>query len=159
MRRLRGLLPGLLLGLLAGCATDQSVRPASWLDRVRSGQAPLASDGVLLDISLIEKPILDAEINDVVWNSTDEQVVALEHKWKLEESGFRVGHVIGMTPERLQALLTNDRHCVWRKRQILPANKSLALDISRVAQEFRFQIRQDGQAVPVELEQAQAYLI
>jgi hypothetical protein len=153
------LLPGLLLGLLAGCATSQPLRPSTWLDRIRSGQTPLAPDGVIVDIVLLERPVGDRDLNQEVWNNTDEQVVPLERKGSLEESGFRVGHVIGMTPERLQTLLANDRCCVNRWRQILAADRSLTLAIGRVVPEFCFQMRQDGQPTLVALEQAQSHLV
>src|SRR3954463_6935522 len=99
MRRSGCLLPGLLLGLLAGCAASPPLRPATWLDRVRSGQTPLGPDSVLLEVYLIERPVGDPAINQEVWASADEQVVALERKGQLEENGFRVGHIIGMTPD------------------------------------------------------------
>ena len=58
-RRLKGLLPGLLLCLLAGCATSEPLRPATWLDRVCAGQAALPPDGVLMEIILLERPVGD----------------------------------------------------------------------------------------------------
>ncbi len=157
MRRWRGLVPGLLLALL-GCALEQA-RPITWLDRFQAAQTSLGPDGVILDVVVIERPVGDAYINQELWGCTDEQVVPLEHKALLAENGFRVGCVIGMTPGRLQALLTSERCCVKSQRQILPAGKSLTLDVGRVVSRMQYRVTLDGRTSTAALEQAQSLLV
>jgi hypothetical protein len=153
------LLPGLLLALLAGCASRQTVRSGG----PDPGQAPLGPDGVVLDVAVVELRAGDVlhlrYINGELWESTDEQVVDPEHKAVLADNGFRVGHLVGTTPNRLQSLLTSERYAVIRWRQILPAGKPVTLTIGRTVPEMRYQLAQPGQEGEVVLAKAQSYLV
>jgi hypothetical protein len=155
MSRWRHLLPGLLLALPLGCATEQAVRPGGF-DALRGGQPPLGPDAVLMDVAVIERPAGDRYLNGELWECADEHAVPLEQKTVLDDNGFRVGHVIGSTPGKLQALLTSERHCIYHRRQILPAGKSLTLLVGRTVPEARYQIGQEPEVV---LERAQACLV
>jgi hypothetical protein len=158
MRRRTGLVPGLLLVCLAGCAHEQSVRRPNFLDQ--AAQTVLAPDGVIIDVVVIERPLRDsAYLNQELWDCTDEQVVSLEHKAVLEDNGFRVGHVVGMTPGRLQNLLTSQRWCASHWRQILSAGKSATFTVGRTVPEFRYRLVEDGRPADVALEKAQAFLV
>ncbi len=155
MSRWRHLLPGLLLALLLGCVTDRGARPGGF-DPFRAGQASLGPDAVLMDVAVIERPLGDRYLNGALWDCADEHAVPLEQKTALEDNGFRVGHLIGATPSKLQALLTSERHCVKRLRQILPAGKALTLQVGRPVREARYRIGEEPEVV---LEEAQACLV
>lgn len=156
MRRCWALGPGLLVSLLLGCAAGPVIRGSGRSDHYASGHGALPPDSVLLDFVLLERPLGDRYINEELWKNTDEQ---MEGKEVVQENGFRVGHLVGMTPQRLQELLTSERGCLTRWRQIVPAGKPITLTISRPAPELRFHLLQDGQAQEVALEQAQSYLV
>ncbi|MCI0458684.1 MAG: hypothetical protein L0Z62_17135 [Gemmataceae bacterium] len=156
MSRARGPLPALLLVLLAGCATDQATRPAT---SVRASPAPLVPDGIVMDVVLLERPAGDPYINQELWASTDEQPVPLEHKALLTDNGLRVGHLIGVTPSRLHELITSQRWCVSRWRQILPPGRPTTLSVSRPIPEFRCQLIHPRKTEDVALDQAQAFLV
>src|SRR5205085_9550383 len=55
---------------------------------------------------------LDRYLDEDLWADTDGQAVALEHKAVLEDNGFRVGTLGGITPVKFQELITSDRSCV-----------------------------------------------
>jgi hypothetical protein len=165
MRRARGLLPALLL-LLVGCATTGTLDESASLrqartpaERVRASPAPLVPEGIIMDVVLLERPAGDAYINEELWCGTDEQPVPLEHKALLEDNGLRVGHLVGMTPARLQELITSQRWCVSRWRQILPPGRPTHLSVSRPVPEFRCQVVHPRKTEEVSLEQAQAFLV
>src|SRR5436305_7184312 len=92
----------LLLGLLAvpllGCAADGPVRSTSWLERLRPFHGPVGPDVVQMDVALLERPVGDPALNQGLWALADEQVIALEQKGVLEDNGFRVAQVGGITP-------------------------------------------------------------
>ena len=87
MRRVRGSLSGLLPVLLAGCFTGQVTRPPA-AEYARASHAPLAPEGVVVDLVLLECSVGDPFLNGELWGSTDEQVVPLEHKALLAENGL-----------------------------------------------------------------------
>jgi hypothetical protein len=156
------LLAGVLVALLAGCAGRQSLRPAG-LDQNQAAQPALGPDGVVMDVIVLECRASDVlhlrYINGELWDSTDEQAVDLERKAVLADNGFRVGHLVGTTPNKLQSLLTSERYCVVRWRQILPAGKPVTLTVGRTVPEMRYQLAQEGQEGEVVLGKAQSFLV
>jgi hypothetical protein len=154
MGRCRHLLPMLLLGLAAGCITEQSARRGA--GAAPGPQPPIGPDGVVLDVVLLERPVGDRYLNGPLWGCTDEHAVPTEQKVLLEDNGFRVGRLVGATPRELQKLLTSERYCVTHWRQILPAGKSLTLAIGRPVAEIRYQLAQESEAV---LGKAQSFLV
>jgi hypothetical protein len=82
--------------------------------------------------------------------------VDLERKSLLEDNGFRVGQVGGITPEGLQSLLTSDRSCANPRRIQLHAGKPARLVLGPTAAQCSFQMVRDGAPVNITLEQAQA---
>ena len=153
MGRWRHLLPVLLLGLAAGCATERSARHGA--DTAHGPQPPIGPDGVVLDVVLLERPVGERYLNGALWDATDEHAVPLEQKLTLADNGFRVGRLVGATPRELQRLLTCKRYCVTSWRQILPAGKPLTLAIGRPVAEIRYQFGQESEAV---LGKAQSFL-
>jgi hypothetical protein len=158
MGRPGAFLPGLLLALLAGCVTGQGVRPGSPGGRL-GAQAALPPDAVQMEVAIIERPLGDAYLNKDLWSFTDEQVVDLEHKGALEDNGFRVGQVVGMTPAGLQSLLTSERACTNARRYLLGSGKSAAVTLGPTVPQSHFKVDQDGEPTDVSLDQAQFSLV
>jgi hypothetical protein len=153
----RALLFGLLVGLLAGCATGKPARFISWF-----GQAPFQGlegpDVIRMDVALIERPPDDAYLSWEVWRLADEQVVSLERRAVLEESGFRVGLLAGLKPAGLQTLLSSEKSCANPRRFFLHAGKAATVALGPTRARYRFQIPEAGQAGFVSFEQATSSL-
>lgn len=158
MRQRRALLLGLLTGLLVGCATSEPARSTSWLSRLRPFQGPVGADVIQMDVALLERPVQDPYINQELWTHGDEQAVALERLAKLEDNGLRVCQLSGITPARLQALLTSARSCANPHRLHLRAGKPVTLSLGPPAAQCGFQMHQDDQPIDIALEQAE-YLV
>jgi hypothetical protein len=146
---------GLLAGLLAGCATDKAVTHTSWLSRLRGATGPTGPDVVRIDAWRVECRLGDPYINQDLWALADEQVVSLETKARLEQNGFRVGQVGGITPAGLQKLLDRDPN---GRHKFLHANNPVTFVVGPRATVCRFEIRKGGEPVPVELAQAECTL-
>jgi hypothetical protein len=116
MRRRQGLVIALVAALLAGCTAEKAVRSTAWLNRFRWGGTPQGPDVVQIDVAVLERPVGDLYINQGLWAFADEQVVALESKAVLEDNGFRIGQIGGITPAELQTLLTSERSCALLPR-------------------------------------------
>lgn len=153
------LAPGLLCVLLAGCLSHETAHKAAWLERLRPFQGPDVADVVVMDVALLERPVGDHYLNADLWDLADEQVVPLEQKSLLEENGFRVGQVGGITPPGLQALLTSERSCVNPRRIQTHAGNATTVMLGTTQVRCRYEVRQEGQVIPVELEQARCTLL
>jgi len=158
MRHWRGLALALIAAVLAGCTSSKTTHSTAWLDRFRRGAAPTGADVVSIDVALLERPAADRFLNEEVWVTADEQVVALERKAPLEDNGFRVGQVGGLTPVKLQELLTNKRSNPSPRHRELHAGKPVALDLGPPIPVCRFELLRSGEPVKVALEQAQCSL-
>src|SRR5262245_60956339 len=95
----------------AGCLTPDPLPKSPWFDRFRAG-GPQGADVVVMQIALIEQSIGDRYLDEELWSDVDGQAVALDHKAMLEDNGFRVGTLGGITPVRFQELITSERSCV-----------------------------------------------
>ncbi len=123
----------LLLALLgsAGCASfSETVPSTSWLKRPRLGRG-LDERIVLLEVAILERPIGDPYINKELWQNTDEMIVDLDRKAAVEDNGFRVGQIVGMTPGKLQDLLKSKRYCGNPWRRLLPSGNTASLYLAR----------------------------
>src|SRR5438128_1426022 len=150
-----GFLLGLSLALLAGCTPTASLRPLSWLDRL---QGPSGPDVVVMVVAVIEQPAGDRYLNEELWASADEQIVPLDHRSILEDNGFRVGQVAGITPEKLQELLLaprsnpNPRQCTTRFGHVT----NVALGPLRPI--CPIQLQRDGRVAEASFKKAQCQL-
>jgi len=147
----RGLV--LLCVCLAGCLSGDSIRPPPI-----SPRTTLGPDGVLLDLVLVENALGDPFLNEQLWQNTDVQVAGLEKKGILDDNGFWVGQVIGMTPAELQKLITQERHCVINRRQLLPAGTPTVVALGPTLAECNFRLRTEDGADNVFLDQGQCTL-
>jgi hypothetical protein len=158
MRQGAALLLGLIASVMLGCVSSQPAPRGSWLDRLLHPAGPTGPDVVQMDLALIERPVGDAYLNHDLWVSADEQVVALDNKALLEDNGFRIGQIGGITPVGLQTLLTSERSCANPRRIRTQAGRPSKLVLGPELAECRFRIERDGELVPVTLEKAQCTL-
>jgi hypothetical protein len=141
---------GLLLLLLAGCATDRTA--PSPLGERRHGYVP--PDAVQMEVALIERRAGDPYLDQEVWTFTDEQAVDLAQKAVLEDNGVRVGLVVGMTPSGLQDLLTSQRACTGRQ-YLLGRGKAASVELGAAVPHCCFHVIKRGEPVEVSLDEAQ----
>jgi hypothetical protein len=153
MGRPGGLLPGLLLALLAGCAVDRTAPGNAFITRFRNLSYP-ACDAFEMKVALIERRLGDPYLDKEVWTIADEQVVEMEQKTVLEDNGFRVGQVVGMTPAGLQSLLTSDRAYVNGRCYFLGQGKSATLALAAPTPHCCFQVIQHSEPAEVRLDDA-----
>jgi hypothetical protein len=143
--------------VLAGCAGSDSLHSTSWLNPAAS--APIqGKDIVQMDVALLELPVGDHFINYELWDNTDEQIVDLEHKAGVDDNGFRVGQIIGMTPGHLQGLLTSKRSCINPRRRLLPSGRETNQMLGPAFAHVSYQIKQNGQTTSEVLDQVQFLL-
>jgi hypothetical protein len=133
------LLAGLLPLLLAGCAVDHLPSGMALVSGFR-GPAVSSADAVEMIVAVLERPRGDAYLDKEVWTFTDEQIVDLEHRALLEDNGFRVGQVVGMTPAGLQSLLTSERACTRGRCYFLGQGKSETLVLGDPVAHCHFEV-------------------
>src|SRR6516225_7580746 len=112
MRRPAFCLLALGAWLLAGCVVEKPARTMAWLHPSLAIGDPTAQDAIDLQTALIEASIGDRFVNHDLWTIADDQVLSLSQKAVLEENGFRIAQVGGVTPAGLLSLLTSERSCL-----------------------------------------------
>jgi hypothetical protein len=152
----RAVLLQLLAVGLSGCAQAHK-QTTAWFDRFRY-LGPKGPDVIQMDVALVERPLGDGYLNRSLWTVADEQVIALDSKAILEDNGFRIGQIGGITPVELQSLLTSERSCANPRRIQLRAGKSTVLELGPEMGECRFQLAKDGEPSPVTMPHAQPTL-
>jgi hypothetical protein len=158
MRHWQALLFGLWTCWLCGCTSGPTLRTNSWLDRFLQPAGPTGPDVVQMDVALLERPLGDPYINRDLWMDADEQIVSLDSKAVVEDNGFRIGEIGGITPVGLQTLLTSERSCANPRRLRAHAGKATKLVIGPEMPLCRFQIQRQGGTLQVALERAQCSL-
>ncbi len=160
MRRAGAWVLALVCLSLGGCLTGgEPGRPSTWLDRLRAPRTVLGPDAVVLDLIVIEQPLGDAFLNQDLWQSTDYLAGGIDRKRLLDDNGLRVGTVVGMNPERLQALMGMDRYCLSRRRQVLATGASTTVTLGATQPDCRFRLRTDAGVSDVILDQGQCQFV
>ena len=144
--------------ILAGCAGPESVHTTSWLNPAANAPIVGKEDIAQIDVALLELPVGDPFINRELWNNVDEQIVDLEHKAGVDDNGFRIGQIIGMTPGHLQGLLTSKRSCMNPRRRLLPFGRETNQMLGPPLVHASFQVKQNGQTTLESLDQVQFLL-
>lgn len=129
----------------AGCAVfpDGGQATASFLRRPNSQS--IDDQVVQLDVAILEKPLGDHFLNQDLWQNTDEMVVALDRKGTLEDNGFRVGKVVGMTPGKLLDLLKSERYCSNPTRRFVPTGHNAPQFLSPIWPRTEIVVQQGAQ--------------
>lgn len=105
---------------LAGCLATGDQGPSAWTTRLRPELAP---DVAVIEFTLVERDLGDPFLNRDLWTHTDELFVDLERKAALEDNGFRIGLVVGMTPADLHELLKSERWRIEGHNRFAPLGK------------------------------------
>lgn len=120
----------LLSCCLAGCLATSGEQGASiWTMRLRPELAP---DVAVIEFTLVERELGDPFLNHDLWTHTDELFVDLEKKAALDDNGFRIGQVVGMTPADLHALLKSERWRLHGYHRVCPLGKTYTEYLSPV---------------------------
>jgi hypothetical protein len=101
---------------LAGCA------PFKTPDDLQTKLLPkprLAPDSVILEIGYAQVPLKDSAIYDEVWMKADEQSLALALRQELERNGMRFGILGKEIPEKVRAIMDNQRQDLDRRSEDL----------------------------------------
>lgn len=155
MRQGSALLLGLFVCALAGCAGAAPTQSTSWFNRFMRPAGPSGPDVVQMDVALIERPLGDSYLNRELWAVADEQVIAPEAQAMLEDNGFRIGQMGGITPAGLQNLLTSEQSCINPRRLMCHAGKPTRLVLGPALPLCSYHVLNLGAATEVNLEQAE----
>ncbi|MCE9534465.1 MAG: hypothetical protein K8T89_25590 [Planctomycetes bacterium] len=145
---------GFLLLCLTGCLHDRPTKTASWFDRFGSG--PTGPDAIVLEYAIIERPAGNPTINRDAWKVIDEQVLATETRYLLNENGLRAGLIGGLLPSELEGLLANPKSTMGYRRRRLYAGNPAVLTINPTAglAEYQLKATPDSSLTTVRFEQA-----
>jgi hypothetical protein len=138
---------------------DPPVRPTNILDHFLSVHSGIGKDLIRLDVALVEGPVGDRFLGQEIWRLADDQVVSLESRARIEDNGFRVAQIGGMTPPELQQRLISKRSCPDPRRREVLAGKPASILLGTLRTHCAFEIHQEGDSFPVSLEQAQCLLV
>jgi hypothetical protein len=143
---------------LAGCLTEPPAQTASWWSRLSPFHGPTGPDVVQIDVAVLDCPVGDAYINQVLWAVADEQAVPLDHKVVLEDNGFRVGVLGGITPPGLLALLRNEHSNPAPRRIQLHAGNPTPVVLGPPLATCEYDLHTDGKPVRVAFKDAECSL-
>jgi hypothetical protein len=158
IHRLFALLIGVVTALVAGCASSLPARPASVFNRFNPVQAPAGPDIIEMQVALLERPLGDTFLGPELWKEVDEQTLSMQRKVVLEENGFRVGQVGGLTPAGLHRLLTSVHSNANPRRMFVHLGKPSSIVLGPAMPLCRFECTQDGVLTPVTLDLAECRL-
>jgi hypothetical protein len=140
---------------VAGCAVlPEPARQASWLKHPFAPGAAMDSQIVQLEVALLERPVGDAFLTQELWQHTDQMVVALDRRTAVEDNGFRVGQIVGMTPGKLQELLKSERYCINPRLRLLPSGHSVLQYLGPVLPRTDFAVQLGRETVNAAFDQA-----
>jgi len=150
----------LLIPLVAavGCLNPPGGKGSSWKDRLRSFTGPVGADVVVFEVAVLEVAAGDRYVNGEMWASVDDQVLPAEARRKLEEQGFRVGKVNGRPPDKLQDILTSERHNRAARRVSKRSGSPYPILMGPQHEAFQFEPGLDGKPQSPVYELAQCHI-
>jgi hypothetical protein len=142
----------ILLGTQTGCLWTDGHAPNDWMARFQ--KQTISPDHALIEVALLERPLRDEYINQKIWEQVDELIVDFTRGGMLNENGFRLGQLVGPTPEDFQKLLLSKRSCANPQAMIFPAGKTTTIYLSQEMPQSTYEIVEGGLRTPVTLDQA-----
>jgi hypothetical protein len=155
MRQGRRLIWGLWAGLVGGCLAGEPARPTSVTEHFSPLERPAIANAIYMQTALLEAPVGDRYLNKDLWNQADDLVLTVDQKGLLEDNGFCVGQVGGVTPPEFLARLTSERSCVNAKLHQAPLDTPVAINLGPPLAKCQFKIERDSGRTPVDVEDAQ----
>lgn len=102
-----GLLTG-AIATVAGCNPwKDQIRPDNLIGRIGSkpvGQI-IEPKKCALRVVILDRPLRDPVLNEIVWRAVDEQSIAPEARSALQANGLRMGRITGNIPIELEEIL------------------------------------------------------
>jgi hypothetical protein len=95
-----------LLGL-SGCNShNDRIRPDNLFGRIgrQTGQL-IEPKKCMLRVAILNRPLRDPVINQVLWKAADEQAIPQEARRALEINGLRIGQITGELPQELESVI------------------------------------------------------
>lgn len=155
MRRAWAVLLLLPAACPAGCVSTRPERSPSLFEARRVFQGPAGDDVVQFQVALTERPAGDRGVNEELWQLVDDEGVGFDRKQVLKDNGLRVCQIGGQPPAALQRLLASSKSNPDPRGLSCRAGKPITLPIGPVLPRCSFLLVQDGEPVPVDLDQAQ----
>ncbi len=158
MRYLRVILLVLLLAVInIGCLhrSEISLNPWKW------SQQDLGKDAIYMQYIIVDRPLGDPTMDQLIWNELDEMVVPTEQRPAMEENGFRIGLISGNVPSTVQDLIAAPHHPKGRRFRNLIANQWRSIDIGDPIPSGSVIVKKPGEAqsqTMIALEKAQCSL-
>lgn len=139
--------------LAFGCAWEGD-RPKEWLRRMAPPWVA-ASDTCHIELAVVEEHRPAAYLGDSLWRETDELILPVEVRSRLEANGLRVGLVNGAGSAKLQRLLTQKDSCPLARRVTTAAEQEAIWPLRSSVPAVSLEVAQHGQPCRLELSQAE----
>lgn len=147
MRSVCAMLLALIAGSIVGCTAGTPGRSTAWFQTLPAFRGPVGPDVVQFEWALIERPVGDRYLNEDLWSLANEQVIPLERKDVLVDSGLRIAQIGGLLPSAFQDMMRAERYNPNPRRRQVRAGRVTTLALGPVIPicEFRAPGAADGQ--------------
>jgi hypothetical protein len=115
----------IVLWTQTGCLWTDESAPNHWLSRLQ--KQTISADHALIEVALVERPVRDEYINRKIWDQVDEVIVDFGRDNTLVQNGFRIGQLVGPTPDDFQKMLLSKRCCANPHAMIFPAGRTATI--------------------------------
>ena len=135
-----------------GCLWTEESAPSNWLSRLQ--KQTITPDHALIQVALIERPFRDEFINRTIWDQADEMILDLDRDGPLKQNGFRVGQLVGPTPDDFQKMLLSKRDCSNPQAMIFPAGRTATIYLGPQLRQSTYEFVDGKQRTEITLDQA-----
>ncbi len=140
------------------CLSERPGRSAVTTETRRLFQGPVVGDVIQVQMALLERPVGDPLLNQDLWELVDDEGMGFEQKKVLRANGLRVCQIGGQAPDGLLKLMLNPTSNPNPRGLTCHAEKPIPLLLGPPLAHCRFQLLQEGEAIPVDLDQAQCQI-
>jgi hypothetical protein len=158
MCRPRAVILVLLAVWPTGCLTTRPDRSPTLSEARRAFQGPVGEDVVHLQVALIERPAGDRYLNQELWELVDDEGMGFERKKVLKANGLRVCQIGGQPPAGLLGLMLSSASNPNPRGISCRTDKPIPVQLGPPLARCGFQLLQDGDALPVDFDQAQCQI-